>query len=340
MSDRRGGYVLLWRKLWAHPYFRGRPDRVGIFAYVIQGAEWRDGERLQRGEFQQPASVVARAMGLHRKQVQRFFQGLEKHGIAERKKCPSHVSSKCPSRCPNYVSTYVIVKYDTYQSSRPSGVSRGVSSECPRGVALLKEGNEVKEGKEVKEETTLGAFADSGDGKLRVGDPYSDEFTKAWGLWLAAKRPGANKKAAWRQWVARANNGSTQAEMVVGTKNYLEYRRDSWGTSFLKLPATFYGPDEHFRAYSEAVSDKNQEAQDESWAPTLREVYEFQGREFPEGWDDVDGPPEGWEAFQAKVRANGDAGRGPGGVGDAGVLRGLPAPERGLPYVPREPRRR
>lgn len=75
---------------------------------------------------------------------------------------------------------------------------------------------------------------------------YSDEFEHAWALY--PKRPNNNKATAWRAWQARVAAGVTTIDLIDGARRYQAYCRESeTEPRYVKLAATFFGPDEHFR---------------------------------------------------------------------------------------------
>lgn len=68
--------------------------------------------------------------------------------------------------------------------------------------------------------------------------------------WIAyPNRPGASKAGSLKAWSARLKAGATATEMLAGVHRYAAYCSAS-GTEpqFIKQPATFFGPDEHFRS--------------------------------------------------------------------------------------------
>ena len=73
------------------------------------------------------------------------------------------------------------------------------------------------------------------------------DFDAAWAAY--PKRPGASKSGSLKAWRARIKAGSTAAEILAGVERYAAFCAAS-GTEprFIKQPATFFGPDEHFRA--------------------------------------------------------------------------------------------
>lgn len=74
-----------------------------------------------------------------------------------------------------------------------------------------------------------------------------DDFEQAWVAY--PKRPGASKADALKAWTARIKEGSRPEDMIAGVHRYAEYIRKS-GTEprFIKQPATFFGPGNHFDA--------------------------------------------------------------------------------------------
>lgn len=76
---------------------------------------------------------------------------------------------------------------------------------------------------------------------------YSEQFEAAWSAYPA--RPGASKAASWRAWSARLKQGVQAELMIDGVKRYAAWcaatKKDP---EYIKQPATFFGPDDHFRA--------------------------------------------------------------------------------------------
>lgn len=76
---------------------------------------------------------------------------------------------------------------------------------------------------------------------------YTPEFEAAWSAYPA--RPGASKAATFKAWKARLKAGATAVQMIEGAAAYAAYCKAK-GTEpeFIKQPATFYGPGEHYAA--------------------------------------------------------------------------------------------
>lgn len=79
---------------------------------------------------------------------------------------------------------------------------------------------------------------------------YTEEFEDAWALYPS--RPGANKFESFKAWNARLNHKDperrfTPQEMTDGVRRYAAYcRAMKTEARYIKQPATFFGPDEHF----------------------------------------------------------------------------------------------
>lgn len=76
---------------------------------------------------------------------------------------------------------------------------------------------------------------------------YTGDFEKAWSEYPS--RPGANKKSAFRAWKARIASGVKPETIIDGVKRYALYcETTAIDPRFIKQPATFFGPDEHYLA--------------------------------------------------------------------------------------------
>ena len=77
--------------------------------------------------------------------------------------------------------------------------------------------------------------------KMKRND-YPAPFEEAWQAYPT--RPGANKRATFKAWSARIKAGTTAEVMLNGARAYAAYIQVTG--QHLKLPETFFGPDEHF----------------------------------------------------------------------------------------------
>lgn len=74
---------------------------------------------------------------------------------------------------------------------------------------------------------------------------YPAEFEAAWSAYPA--RPGANKVSAFKAWGARVKAGALPADILAGVERYAAYvLAERTEERFIKQPATFLGPDEHY----------------------------------------------------------------------------------------------
>lgn len=73
------------------------------------------------------------------------------------------------------------------------------------------------------------------------------DFLEAYSLY--PRRPGSSKASALKAWRARIASGVAAADMVAGVKRYANFVLLA-GTepNFIKMPATFFGPDRHFES--------------------------------------------------------------------------------------------
>ena len=84
--------------------------------------------------------------------------------------------------------------------------------------------------------------------KLMKAAPSVDlVFEEAWTAY--PKRPGASKQGSHKAWKARLKAGVDPQAMLQGVMRYANYCKASGiDPQFIKQPATFFGPDEHYLA--------------------------------------------------------------------------------------------
>jgi len=101
--------------------------------------------------------------------------------------------------------------------------------------------------------------------KLKQAAEYSAEFELAWSLY--PKREGANKKDSYKAWNARLKSGVLPSIMIDGVKRYADYC-NAQGTEsrFIKQPATFFGPDEHYLSDWKVVASSKKTPAQENFA--------------------------------------------------------------------------
>jgi hypothetical protein len=81
----------------------------------------------------------------------------------------------------------------------------------------------------------------------KTNGEYTAAFEEAWAKY--PRRPNNNKQQAFRAWKAQLNKGVTEAEMIAGVERYARHIRSAGkeGSEYVKLAATFFGPNDHFR---------------------------------------------------------------------------------------------
>jgi uncharacterized protein YdaU (DUF1376 family) len=83
------------------------------------------------------------------------------------------------------------------------------------------------------------------DKKKKHSAEYTAEFELAWAAYPA--RPGANKKEAFKAWIARVKAGADQNAMIEGAARYASYCKTlGIEPQFIKQPTTFFGPGDHY----------------------------------------------------------------------------------------------
>lgn len=114
---------------------------------------------------------------------------------------------------------------------RHTGSHRSGSGATPENTGATPGGKE--QGKEQGKERITEASASG------VASPL---FEHAWRLY--PRRPNNNRQKAWRAWQARVKAGEAESAMLDGTRAYAAFvAREQTQPRFVKLAATFYGPD-------------------------------------------------------------------------------------------------
>jgi predicted RNA-binding protein with RPS1 domain len=79
------------------------------------------------------------------------------------------------------------------------------------------------------------------------GDSYSKEFETFWNIYPRK----SEKKAAYAKYKASKNKGATVNQLLQAATNYaLQCKRETTDEKYIKLPATFLGPNEHWREWA------------------------------------------------------------------------------------------
>lgn len=83
--------------------------------------------------------------------------------------------------------------------------------------------------------------------KPAARDGYTSEFEQAWSEY--PDRPGVNKKESFKAWNARLKTGVSADDMIDGVIKYAAFvKAMKTDPQYVKQPATFFGPDEHFKS--------------------------------------------------------------------------------------------
>ncbi|MCY0910864.1 hypothetical protein [Massilia antarctica] len=76
---------------------------------------------------------------------------------------------------------------------------------------------------------------------------YPPEFEEVWAAYPVERQ--GTKRSAFKAWGANIKRGVEPAEILLGLRRYLAHAEAiGTETKYLKLAATFFGPDEHFAA--------------------------------------------------------------------------------------------
>lgn len=82
-------------------------------------------------------------------------------------------------------------------------------------------------------------------GKPIKRNDYPEAFEAVWAAY--PPRSGANKVTAHKAWATRIKSGIEAGEILAGVRRYAAYvKAERTEDRYIKQPATFFGPDEHF----------------------------------------------------------------------------------------------
>ena len=111
---------------------------------------------------------------------------------------------------------------------------KGMASRWGTDNSVITENNKGKESKVNKSTTT------------EKTDSYTQEFETFWNEYPRKKE----KKAAFTKFKATKNKGIDAGKLILAAANYRkECEAECKAETFIKLPRTFLGPDEHWRDY-------------------------------------------------------------------------------------------
>lgn len=225
MDEKPRGHIKLSRKqfndediLWGDktPF-----DNRSAWTWLLQAAAWKDGfyhtqfrlDELKRGEFVASLRFLADRWKWSHTRVARFLALLAKAGRIALQRLGQHGT------------VYLIVNYDTYQSTPAPSVVAGVT---PNDTPTIQPRYKVEAVKAVE------------------ASNYPPEFELLWKV--LPKKPGANKKQTYRLYLGHLRAGVDFDTMYNGAIRYAAYAlAKGWiGTDFVKAPQVFMGRDQHF----------------------------------------------------------------------------------------------
>jgi len=100
--------------------------------------------------------------------------------------------------------------------------------------------------------------------RKREIDDYPPQFEEFW----AAYPRRIEKKTALRCWNARIKAGDTAEMMIEGAIQYaISCKNEQKAMKYIKLPATFLGPDRHFAEWAAQEDDDHPIEPDTPWGP-------------------------------------------------------------------------
>ena len=106
--------------------------------------------------------------------------------------------------------------------------------------------------------------------KAKTKTDYSDEFET---FWKTYPRPDG-KLAAYKAWKARLNEGYTEEQMINGSKAYaLQTSRKHTSNEYIKMPATFLGPNLWFLEIIEKSADRSDSSMEDDTDRIMQEYF-------------------------------------------------------------------
>lgn len=202
------GYISIHRKLWDHPYWEDA-ELLRAWIDILLMAAWKDRRRLvgmhqvdlKRGEFLASERFLADRWGWSRSKVVRFLS------------CMTEMDEIRTTNRTTIGSTYLVVKYDTYQIPRTTNESSTESATEPapsQHRAKIEEGNKGKKRKsalsdswkpnEKHEQLAVGINLQTEASKFRDHAKANGRLQIDWDasfrLWLVRAKEWAPDKAA------------------------------------------------------------------------------------------------------------------------------------------------
>lgn len=154
-----------------------------------------------------------------------------------------------------------IVKWDEHQNPHVKEAESTIQAPC-KNSANSGEGNTLTG---TSRADSLNPLSDS----LNPSTPSkpTEEFEAAWDAYPA--RSGASKADSLKAWKARIKAGESADEILAGVVRYAAYVK-ARGTedNFIKQPATFFGPGNHFKSDWTVAEPRGSPVKPEKFDPT------------------------------------------------------------------------
>lgn len=218
-TSQTGGWFAMSRAMFDHPLFEGRMDRVGVWAWMIAKATWRDKRFntggatfiLKRGQLCVSQTQIADETGMGRQAVRSFLKDLESEKAIVRE--PANGTTKGRT-------IITICNYEKYQAS-------DVGSNQAKNQAATKQ-QPIKE--QENKDITLEANASSDAG---ASEPIEVSILTR-SLWAEGRRYLVSRGVAEKQagaFIGKCRKSNSDAEILTaieaaqksGTQNPIPY---------------------------------------------------------------------------------------------------------------------
>lgn len=276
------GYLKLWRKVEDSGLLQ-IPLTYALFTFILLKATHKPRKigtphgvvELQRGEYMSGRIALARDLNQSEQSIRTGLDRLQKMEI---------LTITSTSR----YSIYTIVNYGNYQDDNQESTSPD-----PMDNQHLTNGQPAGNQQSTTKQTHK---HNKNEKNVRIKSPsdYSDEFEQAWSEY--PKREGASKKDSFKAWNARLKSGVLPSAMIEGVKRYASYcKAREIESQFIKQPATFFGPSEHYLNDWDIPKDAKKSPVLAWWA--TNELMLAKGKEL--GTEPR--PGEGWQEFKSRL---------------------------------------
>lgn len=225
------GYIKIWRKVKDSGLYQ-LPETFTLFMFILTEATHQPrrigNTLLNRGQYSSGRIELARTLKQSEQTVRTGLKKLEKLEI---------ITIETTS----HGSIYTIVNYDIYQAGDNEANQQNnhqLTSDQPAANHQLTSDQPHNKNINTKHINTE-------EHKTKPAAEYSAAFLEAWELYPS--RPGANKKEAFKAWSARLKAGVSVSSILDGVRRYAAYcKAQQTDPQFIKQPATFFGPGDHY----------------------------------------------------------------------------------------------